>query len=314
MRKRASSDTSYFVRHTNSLAISRAVVSRLHDQNIVAIHFPGKGTEDRKSLNPDDYRDDPAGARAIRRFVELSQNGGYVWAQYYTEKTAKVGRVKPCTEVSLRYEKWEFDREYPNRCGTVAVLKTLQMIDVRTIGADKMQALRAIRPPQGTISHWPSAHLKLKAIVNRNSVPLAWCNLFPSQQEIAFSEYLREHRVAGVPTLKMLLMPPGRTLEGIDLYGVAEDGRTLFAQVTYSQIRDVQDKLDRFRRQYSGKENHLLFLARTRTATAYRDGDVWIIPTTVVEAWLQKRKQFTRRFLDEINDDELSNQPRRDNT
>ena len=285
------------------LSVSKTVISQLHKENTVAIHFPGNGADDLRSVNPDDYPN-RADRHAIKLFVELARQGGYIWTQYYTESTAKVGYIRPSTNIVFRTEKWENTSD-PMRLGRPAILKTLQMFKVRSFTPDKMLSLRACRPRQGTISRWPSAHGVLQAVVDGTKVDLKWEHLSPSQQEVAFAEFLREHDIAEMPKLEMLLMPLGRTLKDVDLYGVAKDGKKIFAQVTFSQVGSAQGKLDRLR-QFAGTGNHLLFLGQTEKIS--RDGDVWVIPTSILDHWLQYRSSVTSHFMDDINEEQTSNQ------
>jgi len=140
--------------------------------------------------------------------------------------------------------------------------------------------------------------MMLAAVVDKKLLDLAWERFSPSQQEIAFSEFLRIHDVPMLPRLDILLMPLGRTLKDVDLYGVATDGKELFGQVTFSALSQAKDKLVRLR-QYSGSGNHLLFLCKSDAIA--RDGDVWVVPTAILTPWLETRRQVLMHFLDEIN-------------
>lgn len=291
---------SYFVRHTNILAIAPDTVSLLHSENLVAIHYPDLDEADPKatdlaSLNPKDYKSKKQG-NAVGKLVELATNGGYLWADYYTQPTAKIGRILPGTPIEFRQEKWD-NPKYPNRRGLPAILKTLRMVDVREVAPYEMQALRAIRPPHAALSAWPSANILLQAAALRQRVELTWANLSPAQQEIAFSEFLRTHDIPGLPRLKMLLMPPGRTLEDIDMYGVAADGKKIFAQVTFSKVKDVKGKVSRLRA-FAGNGNHLLFLGQANEISD--ENGVTIIPAITLDAWLRSNRPWTANLVEEI--------------
>lgn len=286
---------SYFIRHTNVLAVGPTVISRLYAEDTIAIHFPGDGPFDSRSLEPSDYKN-RSERTAIALFKELATNGGYVWAQYYTEENVKIGCVLPGSLIVLREEKWT-NPEYQLRLGSPAILKTLKMSSLQVIKPDRLQALRAMRPKQGTISRWPSAHAQLKAVIEHENVPLEWSNLSPAQQEIAFTEFLREHDIAELPKLQLLLMPPGRTLKDIDVYGLATDGHKIFAQVTYSNLSAARGKIERLRK-YAGSSNYLVLLCRTDHL--HHDGDVIVVPVSTLEPWLQRRHDVLKFFLEEM--------------
>lgn len=287
----------YFIRHTNEMTVSYDAVSRLYSDDLIGIHF-----EDVDSINSRDY-EDPAAKKAVACFRDLNTDGGYIWAQYHRHAMAKVGEIEKGSfstrEVARRPESGS-----STRAGSKAILKTLRMTRVREIAADEMQALRAVRPRRGTIAHWGSANGLLRAIVNKERVDLSWECLSPSQQEVAFSEFLRDHKIAGLPRLQMLLMPVGRTLKDVDLYGVAEDGKKLFAQVTFDTLADkrTQEKANKLR-DYIGNGNHLLLLCRTSSGNPIRQVEgVWVISTSITNSWLEGHRQFTSMFVDDLND------------
>ena len=62
-----------------------------------------------------------------------------------------------------------------------------------------------------------------------------WPNLSTAQQEAVCAEFLREPHEGRpeLPRVRRLLLPVGRTLQDVDLHGLADDGREVFGQVTY---------------------------------------------------------------------------------
>jgi hypothetical protein len=100
----------------------------------------------------------------IRAFAELAEEGGYVWAQSYVSKTAKVGYVKGWREggegvVIDRDARWEMrGNSYPGRQdGHPAALMTLLVsVGTRNRGGnlDEAEAISesdsvGMRPPLG---------------------------------------------------------------------------------------------------------------------------------------------------------------------
>lgn len=228
----------------------------------------------------------------MRRLEELKKHGGYMWAQYYFTPVVKIGLVEPGTPVVLRESRW--GNQYKGRLGDVAVLKTMRMTKVREIESGDLMVLRATRPRQGTISRWPSAADRVRLAVEGETPSLAWRNLAPSQQEIVCSEFLRE-APAGLPKLKFLLLPPGRTMKDIDIVAVAEDGNRLLAQVTYHTLADAEGKLNALRH-YVDRDAHTLLFCRAREVSE-NDG-VLVVPVALVEEWLLRNERHARWFVE----------------
>jgi hypothetical protein len=69
-----------------------------------------------------------------------------------------------------------------------------------------------------------------------------------------------QREVERLPRLRYLLLPVGRTLEDVDIYGLAEDGREIFAQVTYlsRESKPAQEKIEKLNG-YSSGDAHLVF-------------------------------------------------------
>ncbi len=231
---------SYFIQHTKTLGIRDENLRELWDQGKVAIHFPGNlEGEDLKSLNPEDYEDSP-GARtakaSIKCFKELTRDGGYVWAQSRISAVVKVGKVEP-QEVEWFHARWreseDLPDEYKRKGGKDALLKVLTLSKVKDIRPGQAMGLRAGRPQRQAISRWWKCRNGLAALVEGEERPREWDNLSPEQQEAACAEYLRLHGRDGLPRLKRLLLPVGRTLEDVDMYGIDEKGTPVCAQVTF---------------------------------------------------------------------------------
>jgi hypothetical protein len=157
---------SYFVRHTKSMTVRDEDLSRLWTNNEIAIHFPGEGEEDSRSLDPDDYLYERE-RRAIERLVELAENGGYVWAETRIDQNVKVGVVRPGTQIELYSAIWTLpnDHRYHGRGGSEAILKTLRLDRIREVAPYEANNLRTVRPRRGTIMRWRACGNGLEALV-----------------------------------------------------------------------------------------------------------------------------------------------------
>ena len=271
---------SYFVRHTEKLTVRREDLERLWEEDRVAIHYPeypdGLRDADNDSIEPGDYR--ATAKTAIGRLGELGARGGYVWTESLVSGDAKVGVVAPGTEVEVEREAWwrEPDDGEGPRSGRRAVLKTLRLQDARPVRRGEAMGLRAGRPRMGTISRWRNCKTRLADLVDGRATSRVWPNLSTAQQEAACAEFLRlQGEVAGLPRLRRLLLPVGRTLEDVDIYGLDDEGREVFAQVTYLESQKAREKLDRLKEYGSAGASLVLFCRRD--APAEREDGVWFV-------------------------------------
>ena len=232
---------SYFVRHTQALRVRDEDLKVLWNGDCIAVHYPDSGgvleEQDSRSTDPENYTS--TGKTAMRYLRDLSRYGGYVWTESFVSEdgVSKIGVVKPSTEIQLHDAHWDLrDRpgEFPERRdGDPAVLKALKLLRTKLVGRREQVGLRAGRPRQGTIARW-NCGSRLEDLVEGRRPKPEWANLSTAQQEAACAEFLRaDHSGAGLPRLRRLLLPVGRTLQDVDLHGLAEDGQEVFAQVTY---------------------------------------------------------------------------------
>jgi hypothetical protein len=98
-------------------------------------------------------------------------------------------------------------------------------------------------------------------------------SLTPPQQEAMCAEALRLPPPEGglIPRLSQLLLPVGRSMEGIDIFGLASDGKRLFAQVTYEVPEKTGWKLDKLKKFSRDGAGHLLFVCNTSEERRHED-------------------------------------------
>jgi hypothetical protein len=250
---------SYFIRHTAGMDIDDDTRNYLWRERKIAIHFPwikeDDNSKDTSSLNPEDYK--PSDKRAIRALLRLAETGGYVCAQHYPRTECMLGFVTPHTKIELFRGKWG-DRN--NMPGRIAVLKTLQFTKARLVKPLDYVVLLVGRPRQGTITRWPLAGKVVENIVEGRTTKLKLGNLSYQQQEILCREFLRLENAAsfGLPRLVDLLLPPGRTMRDIDITGLADDGKMILAQVTFSPLSTANWKIQRLLPYQEPKRAHLI--------------------------------------------------------
>lgn len=253
----------YFSRHTKIIAIDDATRNRLWVEKRVAIHYPfdstGDTTQDSRSLNPDDYPQ-PA-QKNLRALCNLAQRGGYVCAQYYGHEECVLGFVEPQSHIEIIEGKWNgqpnIEGQLSDTKDRVALLKTLPLTKVKLVEPEKHAIILVGRPRQGAFMRWPRAGRVIEELVEGQTNPLRITDLSPDRQEIMCSEFLRmpEAEEFGLPMLKHLVLPVGRTMKDVDIVALAKDGSLIYAQVTLLNSKNASHKLKRL--SYYG-DNHLI--------------------------------------------------------
>jgi hypothetical protein len=105
------------------------------------------------------------------------------------------------------------------------------------IAKGEQMDLMARRPPHVAASVWHVGE-RLREVAEGKPRKPAFSSLSPAEQEAACAEFLRERHPdrRDLPVIKRLLQPVGRGLEDVDVYGVAEDGTLVYAQVTNHRV------------------------------------------------------------------------------
>jgi hypothetical protein len=237
----------YFVRHPQrKISLDAKTREKMWRERRVFIHFEwdkfGRRADSR-SKNPNDYKG--SAKRAVSALCRLASEGGYVCGHYDEHEKWMMGKVLPKSRIELREGRWpESDR--PKYHDGVCVLKTLCLRKVRFVSPDDYQILQPAQPRQGTIMRWPSIGDTVESIVEGRKLRSSLGALSPNHQEVMCAEFLRlnEARQTGLPQLACLLRDVGRTMKDLDIIGIAQDGKRLFAQVTFGSwgSNDVKEK------------------------------------------------------------------------
>lgn len=212
---------------------------------------------------------------------------------YRNRPGCKIGYVKPGAEILYP----EGPREYvssdrPEK----ATLKAIALDRVKNLDAESSIVLLSGRPRQGTFCEWHRDSGLVKAFVENEPWEPSVKRLSVAQQEVLCSEVMRTIEWADfeLPQLESLLLPVGRTLKDIDIYGLSVDGKMIVAQVTNYQYCSVQAERKLKRLQSFGTPTAKVLFCDT--AEILYNGDVVIFPleeafrlfkeTTVGERWL----------------------------
>lgn len=269
----------YYIRHTKDLDIDNITRVHLWKNRKIAIHFPHDKDgilreKDNDSLDPNDYSGDDKGAITVLN--ELAKDGGYVCAEYSLpdKNECLVGYVKPHSEIKFIQGTWGDLKGYSGR---PAILKALSLQKVKVIKPSEQTKLLIGRPRRGTIARWHEADEKVENLVNgiKKSNP-DLKDLKPAQQETLCSEFMRlpEITFPRLPILSHLLLPIGRNMKDVDIYGISQDGKEIFAQVTYSKFEEaeVKKKCKKLSKYSDEGKNHLVFFCNTKEPKKDEDG------------------------------------------
>lgn len=273
----------YFIRHTRKCAAEDLMREQMWKDHSVFIHFPwdkfGSRRADSRSKRPEDYKRFRKGA--IQALKDLADHGGFVAARYEGHDNWLVGKVSPNSKIKLVKGMWrpeELARQNFKHHDGVIVLKTLRLSNWRRISPDKFALLQTIQPRHGTIMRWHKAGDLVKAIVLGQRPKVSFNLMSHGQQEILCAEFLRSSlaRRFGLPQLDCVLCDVGRSMEDLDIFGIATDGKKIFAQVTHDPLEKVTHKLKALRKYETKTSGHFVLFCE-HEKQEIRDG-VKIVP------------------------------------
>lgn len=244
-----------YVRHNMDTTVS--VYQELISNGLIAVHYGErlKRDVDSKNLknheNPENYEDKYA-RYVLNRLSYYCETGAIVFADY-SESLSK--SIKKAVNIGVIPEgkQYEAKRYYGHeKYPEGFVYKQVELSNYITLGYADFAPFLAIHPRGGTVIHW-DAEKPVKFIYKRElGLPIDTKSLdvevlFPAQQEVLCSEYLRT-KASNEIRLKHLLLPVGRGMKTVDIDGVSETKR-LFAQVSFTKnenkikgkIADLED-------------------------------------------------------------------------
>jgi len=268
-----------YIRH--NLVSTPEALKYLWEERLIAIHF-----QSLRSVNPDDY--DAGGKQALKKLWKYCNSGAVVGATFRSIKPHQmlVGEIEKDSKVELLELSKLFDHiNY--------VYKVVKLQNVQEVSYIDYPLLAAIQPRLATVTGWPSAEKYLLAILGKQKVNWSVSSLDPSQLEVICYEFLKMQGV-----VKALLLPIGRGLMDIDIYGIGENNERIVAQVTHSTNPIViQDKLVRLK-EYQSENSRLFFFAPE--ILDLKDSVVRHISIEQVFSVLSNEKNVYRRMISQM--------------
>lgn len=236
-----------FIRH--NLGCKREILKHFWNNKLIAVHY-----KNIPSVNPDDYEN--VGKNSLIRLLYYCKNSALIGATYSELEPSKilVGELKKDSKITIE----ELFGNY---------YKVIKLNNVRELSYIDYPILAAIQPRQGTFTGWPSASKILPAIYYKQKLDFDVFSLSPSQLEIVCYEFLRYKGI-----IKSLLLPIGRSLPHIDIFGVAPNRKNIIAQITFSKSKsEVFSKIELLRK-YKSAKTILIFFGRAEFK--FSDSDI----------------------------------------
>lgn len=199
------------------------------DDKVIALDY-----EPVQSVDPENYKN-AASRKAISRLTRYCESGALVGADFrnlYNDKML-IGEISPGSKIEFR------------TYGSYPYYKVVPLVKARYVSYLDYPVLMTMQPRLAAITGWPSMKRLLHSLVNRYPLPANVYTLDIGQLEVLCYEYLLANRL-----IAHLLLPIGRTLRDIDIYGIDPSGRKVAAQVTFSKseqtILDKSSRLSKF--------------------------------------------------------------------
>lgn len=221
-----------FIRHNmgEDEKTQKETLQKMWNDRVIVLDY-----EKKRSIDPDDYKYENS-KKAIRKLVNYCDKGVLVGADYRRlhKDRMLIGEIPPGTPIEYRtYDGYEYYK-------AVTLSKAMEVSFI------EYPVLMTIQPRQAAITGWPSAKKILDALVNGKKIPFEVNSLSLEQLEVLCYEYLKINRM-----IRHLLLPIGRTLRDIDIFGIDENERKVFAQVTFSknplEIKGKAERLNEFK-------------------------------------------------------------------
>ena len=233
-----------FIRH--KMDATPQILEEFWEKRMIAVDFGDDFGGENESANPDDYTG--SGKTALTRLQDYCKTGVIVGAAFMSirRRDMLVGAIEKGSVIKVKERNGRF-------------YKVIQLKNVKEVSMIDYPLLMAIRP-RGTVTGWPSAKKYLTAIFNDTPIPTNVRSLAPSQLEIVCYEYLRMER-----GLYGLLLPIGKSLPDIDIFGIRSDGVNIIAQVTQGKSTGkLREKMEQLQK-YSASNTNLIFFGRKDT-------------------------------------------------
>jgi hypothetical protein len=264
-----------FVRHK----FEEDSVRQLWKNKQIALRF-----ENIPSIIPEDYAT-KSGHDAMKRLQDFCAEGVIVGASYrscepFKLVTGTIGPGDPNELIQIANI-----NGYHHKVVTLEHPKEYRYRD---------HPLLAVQPRHGTISQWKIAGKYLRALYTGSELPRDVSSLAPGQLEVLCYEYLRL-----MCQIDALILPIGRSLRDIDIYGICTDGQRTIAQVTHSKSEQTVRKKRDYLIGYRGKGVRLFFFGprQMQEKVSFEEYGIDFIATEEVFARLDEEVEYVHHYM-----------------
>lgn len=277
----------FFIRHTRILEISDLNIHSLYDRDLIGIHFQSNYKVHRDELLLPESYDNKYAIRSIKYLHELSSVGGYIWCDYSPVTNSIIGWVKPGTKIELI--DFAVVRNHADFIDGKLIMKCLKLEKKIEVKPEQLLSLKARRPQLCTFVKWHKSYGKIENQFTGNTSINERHDLTPDQLEILVYEYLRlNSKIKG--HIQHILMPIGRTMKDIDIYGLNKKGEKVFVQVTYDS--EEKWKINALKK-FKGFNNILIYAGDVDEKE--EDGVIFINIDNIY-CWLKKHSNLISYF------------------
>ncbi len=323
-------DDCYFARLASGMHVIKEDLFGLFEDLRIAVHL----TEGSVAIpSSTDWQPDPKDYRLHERemvsaLLRLRERGGFVWLEYQHSNKARVGVVTPGTGIEVRNVR-RAAKDYGKKgfeTGTEVALVTMRLKKVVYLQGDEATTLRACRPlmpdhvSRSLVSWRPACGTsRLVSMFDgreEKGMKARWNDLPDALKMAVCAEFLRHHETSGVPRLKHLLLPPTNVGRNVDIFGMAEDGTLILAQVPFRSNKDketfeAKKKAERLRKYENTGANLICFIPSVEGSNespvqeqklfedeslTVRD-EVIFVPIGQVLEWVEGQPAYAKRLF-----------------
>jgi len=216
----------YFIRHN----LGSGNNQEIFDSESVAIDYGGQQMD---SVDPKDYNS--PGNNKIALFNGIAQNGGIIAGRF--SGVVKKGSTEPFNGLMVGTVVLAKSAEGVTLTSG-AKFKRIRLTKVRFLPFKEHPLLVAMQPRAGTFAAWHLGAKAIRAFYFGYPLPCSFWSLSPAQVEVLCYEYLQL-----TSSISSLLLPIGRTLECVDIWGIGSDGVDVVAQVTFGASTESKSEL-----------------------------------------------------------------------
>jgi hypothetical protein len=248
----------------------------------IALHYSD-------NLNYNDPHDFPnkSGFHAIKRLQSYCQCGAYVAAEF--DEGWLIGKIASGSKIELLEASCGGEKhgvEY-SAGARIHSYKTVKLQEFKVL--NNPLGLISARPRQGSVCEWGAVGDRVARLIEDGKLPCELDALSTAEQEVLCYEWLKTHG-----KIQRLLLPIGRTLKDVDVFGINPVGGKVLAQVTFNPSRaECEEKMTRLSC-YDAQEKYFFLATKDNVQIQKNAAELGLI-------FVDMRNAFAQIYDDEKN-------------